>query len=92
MTRYLTVTCSAAKCHAEGRVEFDGLDACSLPAGWLTVGHSYDGDSLDEFCSWACVVAHGAAMQRAHESQRAWQEKPLPKKPSDATVPEGALL
>jgi hypothetical protein len=90
MTRYLTVTCSAPKCHAEGRVQLYGLQARDLPAGWLVVGDSYRENPM-EFCSLACVVTWGVAMQKAHESQRAWQSKPRPVKPIDK-APEGALL
>lgn len=87
MTREFLVTCSASKCHADGRSKYVNV----LPPGWLIVNDSYDGNPL-EFCSWACVVAHGAAMQKAHESQREWQSRPLPVKPIDQPVPDGALL
>lgn len=74
MTRYLTVTCTRAKCNTEGRVNLHGTEARDLPAGWLLVGFAYDGNPM-EFCSLACVELWAEAMQKAH-ARRERRETP----------------
>ncbi len=74
MTRYLTVTCTRQRCQEDGRVEIRGLTARQLPAGWLAVLHGYDADPM-EFCSLACLGKWCEDMQKAHQRQRAWQER-----------------
>lgn len=75
MTRYLTVTCTRQRCNVEGLVELRDAHAEALPPGWLIVAYSYDGGSGMEFCSLACLEQWAAAMQKAHQRQREWQER-----------------
>jgi hypothetical protein len=87
VTRELVVTCTRKGCGAKGKSKY--IDV--LPEGWRIVSVRYDGPGL-EFCSLLCIILWAEATREAHESQREWQSKPLPVKPIDAPLPEGALL
>jgi len=90
VTRSLLVQCSAPRCQTTATVEL--RSTCLLPPGWRLMSNDYEKGSGIEFCSLTCVSAWSLAMDTAHRKQRAWQNKPLPVKPIDAKVPEGAML